>query len=182
MSSSVAVTSRRWPRRRDNVSLVFQSYALFPHLTVLDNVAYGREAHGVRANQAQARAREALALVGLSGLEARLPAQLSGGQQQRVALARALVLEPAALLFDEPLSNLDARLRRRVRDEIRGLQRRLGPRGRLRHARSRGSPGRLRSHHRHGSGPDRGAGPAGRALRDRTRTRFVADFSPRPTS
>ena len=109
-----------------NVSLVFQSYALFPHLTVLDNVAYGPRAHGVRANQAQAQAREALALVGLGGLEARLPAQLSGGQQQRVALARALVLEPAALLFDEPLSNLDARLRRRVRDEIRGLQRRLG--------------------------------------------------------
>jgi iron(III) transport system ATP-binding protein len=108
------------------VSLVFQSYALFPHLSVLDNVAYGPRAHGVRPAQAQARAREALALVGLGGLEHRLPAQLSGGQQQRVALARALVLEPAALLFDEPLSNLDARLRRRVRDEIRGLQRRLG--------------------------------------------------------
>ncbi|MGH6690201.1 MAG: ABC transporter ATP-binding protein, partial [Gemmatimonadales bacterium] len=75
---------------------------------------------------AHAQARDALALVGLTGLEARLPAQLSGGQQQRVALARALVLEPGALLFDEPLSNLDARLRRRVRDEIRALQRRLG--------------------------------------------------------
>jgi iron(III) transport system ATP-binding protein len=109
-----------------NVSLVFQSYALFPHLSVLDNVAYGPRAHGVGLAPAQARARDALALVGLGGLEARLPAQLSGGQQQRVALARALVLEPAALLFDEPLSNLDARLRRRVRDEIRGLQRRLG--------------------------------------------------------
>jgi iron(III) transport system ATP-binding protein len=109
-----------------NVSLVFQSYALFPHLTVLDNVAYGPRAHGVAQGAARERARAALALVGLGGLEARLPAQLSGGQQQRVALARALVLEPAALLFDEPLSNLDARLRRRVRDEIRGLQRRLG--------------------------------------------------------
>ena len=109
-----------------NVSLVFQSYALFPHLTVLDNVAYGPRARGERPAAAQARARDALALVGLVGLDARLPAQLSGGQQQRVALARALVLEPGALLFDEPLSNLDARLRRRVRDEIRALQRRLG--------------------------------------------------------
>jgi len=109
-----------------NVSLVFQSYALFPHLSVLDNVTYGPRAHRVRPAKAEAQAREALALVGLGGLEARLPAELSGGQQQRVALARALALEPAALLFDEPLSNLDARLRRRVRDEIHALQRRLG--------------------------------------------------------
>ena len=109
-----------------NVSLVFQSYALFPHLTVLDNVAYGPRARGARLAAAHAKARDAIALVGLTGLESRLPAQLSGGQQQRVALARALVLEPGALLFDEPLSNLDARLRRRVRDEIRALQRRLG--------------------------------------------------------
>ena len=115
-----------WSPAERNVSLVFQSYALFPHLTVLDNVAYGPRAHGVRPDAAHARAHEALALLGLIGLEMRLPAQLSGGQQQRVALARALVLEPAALLFDEPLSNLDARLRRRVRDEIRALQRRLG--------------------------------------------------------
>jgi iron(III) transport system ATP-binding protein len=118
------VTTRA-PSERD-VSLVFQSYALFPHLTVLDNVAYGPRARGARPAEAHARARETLALVGLAGLEARLPAQLSGGQQQRVALARALVLEPGALLFDEPLSNLDTRLRRRVRDEIRALQRRLG--------------------------------------------------------
>jgi iron(III) transport system ATP-binding protein len=109
-----------------NVSLVFQSYALFPHLSVLDNVAYGPRVQGARAAEAHARAREALALLGLDGFETRLPSQLSGGQQQRVAVARALVLKPAALLFDEPLSNLDARLRRRVRDEIRALQRRLG--------------------------------------------------------
>jgi iron(III) transport system ATP-binding protein len=115
-----------WPPPERNVSLVFQSYALFPHLTVLDNVAYGPRARGVGLARARERAGEALALVGLTGLEARLPSQLSGGQQQRVALARALALEPGALLFDEPLSNLDARLRRRVRDEIRALQRRLG--------------------------------------------------------
>jgi len=118
------VTDRATAER--NVSLVFQSYALFPHLTVLDNVAYGPRVRGDRPAAAQARARATLDLLGLAGLDARLPAQLSGGQQQRVALARALVLEPAALLFDEPLSNLDARLRRRVRDEIRALQRRLG--------------------------------------------------------
>jgi iron(III) transport system ATP-binding protein len=116
----------RWAAAERNVSLVFQSYALFPHLTVLDNVAYGPRARGVRPAAAHDRARQTLALLGLTGLEARLPAQLSGGQQQRVALARALALEPGALLFDEPLSNLDARLRRRVRDEIRALQRRLG--------------------------------------------------------
>jgi iron(III) transport system ATP-binding protein len=115
-----------WAPAERNVSLVFQSYALFPHLTVIDNVAYGPRARGVRVAAAHAQAREALALLGLAGLEGRLPAQLSGGQQQRVALARALVLGPTALLFDEPLSNLDARLRRRVRDEIRALQRRLG--------------------------------------------------------
>jgi iron(III) transport system ATP-binding protein len=109
-----------------DVSLVFQSYALFPHLSVLDNVAYGPRVRGARPAEAHARARSALGLLGLDGLEARMPAQLSGGQQQRVAVARALVLEPAALLFDEPLSNLDARLRRRVRDEIRALQRQLG--------------------------------------------------------
>jgi iron(III) transport system ATP-binding protein len=109
-----------------DVSLVFQSYALFPHLTVLDNVAYGPRVRGMRPAEAHDRARQALSLLGLEGLGERMPGQLSGGQQQRVAVARALVLEPAALLFDEPLSNLDARLRRRVRDEIRSLQQSLG--------------------------------------------------------
>jgi iron(III) transport system ATP-binding protein len=99
---------------------------LFPHLNVLDNVCYGPRASGESRARAIERARESLARVGLVGLDARLPGELSGGQQQRVALARAMVLEPKVLLFDEPLSNLDARLRRHVRDEIRSLQQTLG--------------------------------------------------------
>jgi iron(III) transport system ATP-binding protein len=106
--------------------MVFQSYALFPHMNVIENVRYGLDVSGVQKAEAQERALKSLALVGLAGYEERLPSELSGGQQQRVALARALVLEPSVLLFDEPLSNLDARLRRSMRDEIRHLQQRLG--------------------------------------------------------
>jgi iron(III) transport system ATP-binding protein len=109
-----------------NVSMVFQSYALFPHMSVLDNVAYGLISSGQKKPEAHARAEEALATVGLKGFGGRLPSEMSGGQQQRVAVARALVLEPDVLLFDEPLSNLDARLRRSMREEIRALQQRLG--------------------------------------------------------
>jgi iron(III) transport system ATP-binding protein len=109
-----------------DVSMVFQSYALFPHMSVLDNVMYGPLAAGASKATAREMAAEKLGLVGLSGLESRLPSELSGGQQQRVAVARAIVLEPRVLLFDEPLSNLDAKLRRKVRDDIRDLQRRLG--------------------------------------------------------
>jgi len=108
-----------------NVSMVFQSYALFPHMTVVENVGYGLRVSGLAKAATTERARATLAAVGLGGLEDRLPSELSGGQQQRVAVARALVLEPAVLLFDEPLSNLDAGLRRHMRGEIRDLQQRL---------------------------------------------------------
>lgn len=109
-----------------NVSMVFQSYALFPHMSVIENVRYGLKVSGVSATEATERAHVALSNVGLKDFDNRLPSELSGGQQQRVAVARALVLEPSVLLFDEPLSNLDARLRRSMRDEIRSLQQRLG--------------------------------------------------------
>jgi iron(III) transport system ATP-binding protein len=104
---------------------VFQSYALFPHMDVLENVSYGLRMSGAPKGEAQQRAVEALRNVGLVDFDRRLPSELSGGQQQRVALARALVLQPAVLLFDEPLSNLDARLRREMREEIRSLQQRM---------------------------------------------------------
>ena len=108
-----------------NVSMVFQSYALFPHLDVIHNVGYGLSVTGVSRDETRRRARNALALVGLDGFDSRATGELSGGQQQRVAVARALVLEPSVMLFDEPLSNLDARLRRSMREEIRALQQRL---------------------------------------------------------
>jgi iron(III) transport system ATP-binding protein len=114
------------PAGERNVSMVFQSYALFPHMSVLDNVAYGLISSGQRKRDAHAKAEAALETVGLKGFGTRLPSEMSGGQQQRVAVARALVLEPDVLLFDEPLSNLDARLRRTMREEIRALQQRLG--------------------------------------------------------
>jgi iron(III) transport system ATP-binding protein len=109
-----------------DVSMVFQSYALFPHMSVLENVCYGLRRSKVAKAAAADRAREGLKQVGLEGFEERQPSELSGGQQQRVAVARALVLEPSVLLFDEPLSNLDARLRRQMREEIRELQQALG--------------------------------------------------------
>jgi putative spermidine/putrescine transport system ATP-binding protein len=114
------------PPWRRNAGMVFQSYALFPHMTVAQNVAFGLEMRKLPRADIERRVEEVLALVRLGGYGGRLPRQLSGGQQQRVALARALAIRPDVLLLDEPLSNLDAKLRQEVRVEIRELQRQLG--------------------------------------------------------
>jgi putative spermidine/putrescine transport system ATP-binding protein len=120
----VDVTHR--PPWHRNTGMVFQSYALFPHMTAAENVAFGLEMRKLAKGEVATRAREALRLVRLERYADRLPRQLSGGQQQRVALARALAIRPDVLLLDEPLSNLDAKLREEVRVEIRELQRQLG--------------------------------------------------------
>ncbi|QIW15877.1 ferric transporter ATP-binding subunit [Pasteurellaceae bacterium RH1A] len=111
-------------QQRD-ICIVFQSYALFPHMSIGDNVGYGLKMQGVPKAERLQRVKEALELVDLAGFEDRFVDQISGGQQQRVALARALILKPKVLLFDEPLSNLDANLRRAMREKIRELQQRL---------------------------------------------------------
>jgi iron(III) transport system ATP-binding protein len=108
------------------MAMVFQSYAIFPHLNVFENIAYGLNVQRLPKAQIAERVARVMALVQLSGYEKRAPNQLSGGQQQRVALARALVMEPKVLLMDEPLSNLDAKLREQMRTEIRRIQKRLG--------------------------------------------------------
>ena len=113
------------PNKRDT-AMVFQSYALLPHYNVFDNVAYGLKLRKVPKDEIRERVMRILDLVELTGMEARMTNQLSGGQQQRVALARALVIEPSVLLFDEPLSNLDAKLRVSMRTEIRRIQQEVG--------------------------------------------------------
>ncbi|WP_233237505.1 ABC transporter ATP-binding protein [Bordetella sp. LUAb4] len=114
------------PAHRRDTGMVFQRYALFPHMTVAENVAFGLEMRKVAAAERQRRIADALDMVRMGELRDRYPRQLSGGQQQRVAIARALVIQPKVFLLDEPLSNLDAKLRLEVRDEIRALQQRLG--------------------------------------------------------
>ncbi|MCY6383483.1 ABC transporter ATP-binding protein [Hoeflea prorocentri] len=112
----------RLPAHKRNIGLVFQTYALFPHLSVLDNVAFGLKQRGINTRERRQRAGEMLERVGLAHLTDRVPSALSGGQRQRVALARALVIDPPLMMFDEPLSNLDAKLRVEMRVEIRRMQ------------------------------------------------------------
>lgn len=113
------------PAHKRNIGMVFQNYAIFPHLTVFENVAYGLKARKIKKDEIKVKVTEALDMVELSHLKDRQPSQLSGGQQQRVALARAIVIHPGLLLMDEPLSNLDAKLRVKMREDIRNLQKSL---------------------------------------------------------
>jgi iron(III) transport system ATP-binding protein len=114
------------PPNKRNTAMCFQSYALFPHMNVGENIAFGLKMRKVSSEEQKKRVEDALGMLSLAGLEKRKPGRLSGGQQQRVALARAIVTQPDILLFDEPLSNLDAKLRVQVRVEIREMQKRLG--------------------------------------------------------
>jgi iron(III) transport system ATP-binding protein len=122
----VSSADRVVPPEERGMGMVFQNYAVWPHKTVYENIVFGLKLRSVAAREARTRVENTLGLVNLTGLEDRLPSELSGGQQQRVALARSLVVEPKILLLDEPLSNLDAKLRERMRGELKELQRRTG--------------------------------------------------------
>ncbi|WP_414471300.1 ABC transporter ATP-binding protein [Microvirga sp. M2] len=114
------------PAHKRDIGMVFQDYAVFPHLSVADNVAFGLKARSLPKSEIEARVAESLKMVRLDGYQSRLPAEMSGGQQQRIGLARAMAIRPTLLLMDEPLSNLDAKLRIELREDIRDIQRRLG--------------------------------------------------------
>lgn len=162
------------PNHRD-MGMVFQSYALFPHMTVEKNVAFGLVARGTASSEIPARVASALDLVGLKGFGERYPKQLSGGQQQRVALARVLVLKPKLLLFDEPLSNLDAKLRVQMRHEIRQLQKEIGITSLfVTHDQEEAMTIADRIAVMHNGRIDQIGTPA--EIYDHPRTRFVADF------
>lgn len=122
----VGSSTKMVPPNLRNLAMVFQNYALWPHKTVFENVAYGLRIRGIQKKEVNERVEKTLELMRLEEFQKRFPQELSGGQQQRISLARALVIEPSILLFDEPLSNLDAKLRQRMRFELKDLQRRLG--------------------------------------------------------
>lgn len=129
LSGRVLIAGRDYtnvPTHKRNIGVVFQNYALFPHMNVFENVAFGLRMRRMPKQEIEKKVRRALEMVGLVGFEKRLPSELSGGQQQRVAIARAIVIEPDLLLMDEPLSNLDANLRMEMRGEIKQLQKNLG--------------------------------------------------------
>ncbi|MEO9649818.1 MAG: ABC transporter ATP-binding protein [Roseobacter sp.] len=128
-SGTITINGRNvtyMPANKRGIGLVFQSYALFPHLTAFENVAFGLRLQRLPEDQVQKRTNAGFETVGLNGFETRKPAEMSGGQQQRVALARSLVMEPSVLLLDEPLSNLDARLRLEMRNELQRVQKETG--------------------------------------------------------
>jgi putative spermidine/putrescine transport system ATP-binding protein len=169
------VDMTRVPPNRRNMGMVFQNYALFPHMTVRGNIAFGLKCHGVSRGERDRRVVEVLDLVGLAGAADRYPRQLSGGQQQRVALARVLALRPRLLLFDEPLSNLDAKLRVQMRDEILRLQRQSGVAALfVTHDQEEAMTMADRIVVMSNGRVEQEATPA--EIYDRPRTRFVADF------